>query len=81
MAPVENRLTISEIGSTSSIEMAVLFEVLKVNRPRKVIKSLVRTSTFVVYFLNSSYRLLRVECWSKNTVSGSKRCGSPSLLH
>ena len=81
IAPVEKRFTISEIGSTSSIDIAGRIPSLNWNRPRKVIKRLLCSSTRFVYRLNTSNRLLRVECCRVKTVSGSNKCGSPSRRH
>ena len=54
IAPVENRFTISEIGSTSSIEIAGRSPSLNLKSPRKVIKRLLCSSTLVVYLLKMS---------------------------
>ncbi|CAB4585712.1 unannotated protein [freshwater metagenome] len=48
IAPVEKRLTISEIGSTSSIDIAGRSPSLKAKSPRKVIKDLLCSSTLLV---------------------------------
>ncbi|CAM5477823.1 hypothetical protein SCALM49S_08778 [Streptomyces californicus] len=80
MAPVENRLTISETGSTSSSGIGCRSD-LKPNRPRSVISRSDCSLTRSVYFLKISYLPERVECWRRKTVSGSNRCGSPSRRH
>ncbi len=49
--------------------------------PRRVISRCACSSTRAVYCLKMSYRPARVECCSRNTVSGSKRCCSPSRRH
>ncbi len=81
MAPVENRLTISETGSTSSMEIGVRPWPSNLNRPRSVIRRSDCSFTREVYCLKMSYRRLRVECCRRKTVSGSNRCGSPSRRH
>ncbi|CAB4539830.1 unannotated protein [freshwater metagenome] len=48
MAPVEKRLTISEIGSTSSIEIAGRSPSLNAKSPRRVINALLCSSTLLV---------------------------------
>ncbi|CAM5668554.1 hypothetical protein SVIOM74S_04825 [Streptomyces violarus] len=53
MAPVENRLTISETGSTSSTGMGFRSD-LKPNRPRSVISRSDCSFTRSVYFLKMS---------------------------
>jgi hypothetical protein len=78
---VENRLTISLAGSTSSIGIAGRSPNLNSNRPRSDAACVARLSTFDVYFLNTSNCRDRVACWSRKTVSGLNRCSSPSRRH
>src|SRR6266545_4229849 len=80
IAPVLNRLTISLTGSTSSMPTGSR-SLAKENSPRRVISRSDCSSTRCVYCLKTSYRPDRVECCSRNTVSGSNRCGSPSRRH
>jgi len=81
MAPVENRRTISLIGSTSSSGIGSRTPAAKRNSPRRVISRSAWSSTRAVYCLKMSIRPLRAECCSRKTVSGSNRCGSPSRRH
>ena len=81
IAPVENRLTISLTGSTSSIGTGGRTPSLNFSSPRsEAIRSL-WSSISPVYSLKMEYCPVRVECWSLNTVSGLNRWYSPSRRH
>ena len=77
MAPVANRRTISDTGSTSSSGTAGRTPSRNANNPRSVPPSRLSRSTVSVYSQNTSYRRCRVACWSRNTVSGLNRCSLP----
>src|SRR5674536_128668 len=81
MAPVENRLTISDAGSTSSIGTGGRWPVRNWNNPRSVPSRRDCSSTARVYSLKIVYCLDQVECCSLKTVSGLTRCSSPSRRH
>ena len=81
MAPVEKRLTIADTGSTSSSGTGLRVPVRSWKRPRSVFSSAACSSTSLVYSRKMSYRRVRVECCSLNTVSGLNRCGEPSRRH
>ncbi|MDF2978815.1 MAG: hypothetical protein K0S40_3543 [Actinomycetospora sp.] len=72
------RFTISVAGSTSSSGTAVRSSVLSRNMPRSAPPEAMSRLTSAVYRLNTSHCLVRVECCSRNTVSGLNRCSSPS---
>src|SRR5674536_408318 len=76
MAPVENRLTISDAGSTSSIGTGGRWPVRNWNNPRSVPSRRDCSSTARVYSLKIVYCLDQVECCSLKTVSGLTRCSS-----
>ncbi len=78
---MEKRLTISLTGSTSSTLIGSRTPSLNANRPRSVMRRSAWSLTRDVYCLKTSYRPSRVACWSRKTVSGSNRCGSPSRRH
>ena len=73
IAPVENRLTISPAGSTSSIGTGGRTPSLNFSRPRSAASRSLWSSTSLVYSLKISYCPVRVECCSLNTVSGLNR--------
>ena len=75
-----NRLTISSTGSTSSIGTGSRSGVNR-SRPRSVMSRRDCSSTRRVYWRKMSIRPVRVACCSRKTVSGSKRCSSPSRRH
>ena len=81
MAPVLKRLTISEAGSTSSSGTGGRSPVRSSNRPRSDPASAANLSAVEVYSLKIWYCRDRVECCSRNTVSGLNRCSSPSRRH
>ena len=54
MAPVENRVTMLETGSTSSIGIGSRTPVRNLNSPRRVARRSDWASTFSVYSLNMS---------------------------
>src|SRR3954462_6044222 len=53
----------------------------KPRKPPRVITRAPSSSPRLVYWRNTSKRRARVACCSRNTVSGSNRCGSPSRRH
>src|SRR5262249_2424590 len=75
IAPVANRRTIASTGSTSSTGTAGLTPVRSSNSPRRVAASRDSRSTSAVYRLKTWYCPDRVECCSRNTVSGLNRSG------
>ncbi len=75
------RVTIDSIDSTSSSGTGSRCSDANRNMPRSVIRSVAWSSTRCVYSLNTSYRRARVECCSRNTVSGLKRCFGPPRRH
>ncbi len=81
MAPVENRFTISDAGSTSSIDTGVRSSRRIRNSPRSVQSASDCSSTRRVYSLKIEYWPDLVACWSLKTVFGLKRCTSPSRRH
>ena len=85
IAPVENRRTMAETGSTSSTGIGgrapgASTPLIRIS-PRSVMSFAAWSSTRDVYSLKISYRRLRVACCSLNTVCGLNRCGSPSRRH
>src|SRR6218665_1593301 len=66
-------------GSTSSIGTAGRASVRRVNIPRSVMSSAACESTRCVYSRKMSYRRVRGECCSRNTVSGVNRGGGAEV--